>query len=58
MTVRTLLVHLDDLETGAVSFKTKDAKGARWRTAKSIYAACDLTDLEEPFEIDYVLRKT
>jgi len=54
-----LLVHLDDAESGAVSFKPQAVKGARWRKAASIYEACHLADavLPCPREIDYVARK-
>lgn len=55
-----LLLHLDDPETGAVSFKPKDVKGARWRKARSIYEASHLADavMPCPREIEMVSRKS
>jgi hypothetical protein len=57
----TLLVHLDNPDTGAVSFKPADTKGARWRKARSIYEASRLADdvmpeatADAPRVIDYV----
>lgn len=54
-----LLVHLDDPETGRVSFKPKDVKGARWKQARNVYDACTQADAVQPTprEINYVLRK-
>jgi len=59
----TLLVHLDNLDTGAVSFKPEGIKGARWRKAKSVYQANLLADdvlppssPEAPRTIEYVVR--
>jgi hypothetical protein len=58
-----LLIHLDNPDTGAVSFKPKDIKGARWRKARSVYEASALADKimppatpDEPRTIDYVER--
>jgi hypothetical protein len=55
-----LLVHLDDPQTGAVSFKPRGLKGARWRKARSIYEASTLADavLSCPREIHFVERKS
>lgn len=54
-----LLVHLDDPETGTVSFKPAGIKGARWRKARSVYEASTLADdvLPCPRELHYVMRK-
>jgi hypothetical protein len=59
-----LQVHLDDPDTGAVSFKPKAIKGARWRKARSIYEASRLADeimpeatADAPRTIDYVERR-
>jgi hypothetical protein len=58
-----LLVHLDDPDTGAVSFKPDGIKGARRRGAKSVDDALRMADAvmplatpENPRTIDYVER--
>jgi hypothetical protein len=58
-TLPVLAVHLDNPETGAVSWKPRGRKGARWRKARSIYDASDAADavMPVPREIDYVARK-
>jgi hypothetical protein len=55
-----ILVHLDNPDTGAVSWKPKAQKGARWRKARSVYQACNDADavMPCPREIDYVARLT
>lgn len=54
-----LLVHLDNPDTGAVSFKCKGIKGARWKTARDIYDAGRKVEglIADPHIIDYVQRK-
>ena len=59
MTTPVLLVHLDNPNTGQVSFKPEAVKGARWRRARSVYEASVLADaaMPTPRIIDYVKRK-
>jgi len=55
-----LMVHLDDPDTGTVSFKAKGIKEARWHKAHSIYEAARLADelVPCPRIIEYVERKS
>lgn len=56
----TILIHLDNPDTGELSFKLKGVKGARWRKARSIYEVSDMANevaIPAPRILEYVLRR-